>query len=519
MHSKRSNYHTVGECELTNNHREEVERPPPDGLFKTAEERQQPLALSHPAAYWTLVHTVYRSSYAIILGNMLEWLDFGIFGYSEQEISQQLFAGSHAVGWIIFGLGYAVRPVGACLLGRIADQVSRKLSFMLSIIGMATATACMSLIPAVCDQQQQPAVTTTTSTQRYCVAHVYQTAILAVILRIVQGLSAGGAAGGVSVIQSELWSTSERRAAITQSVGVNNVSGAAASMLAAGVVLGLKAVLGGELYSSVGWRVAFLIVIPPSLLSSYLTNAAMPESNDYAEQDGHLDQERDDALPDKPHQHPQPLDESHLEISLDSQNSTPMWLLLVVSIYIQFTIAAYNNLNVYLVQYAQENYGVSDDVATLMVLVGKAVQIFMTLPAAWMGDVKGWFWTAALGGVLCAVLAVPMMAASRLGGLHVAWALVAIVEPAVATLWILTAPLLATCIFPVSIRSKWTSMVMATGVAAAGFFPLLLDLLDGIYVSGYVLAVVAALGAACILWIRDRAKKGRVEIYQRPDLY
>ena len=197
-----------------------------------------------------------------------------------------------------------------------------------------------------------------------------------------------------------------------------------------------------------------------------------------------------------------------------------MWLLLTVSIYIQFTIAAYNNLNVYMVQYAKENYGVTDNTATLMAVIGKAIQVLMTLPAAWISDIKGWFGTAALGGVLCSVLAVPMMAASQLGGIQVAWALVAVIEPAVATLWILTAPLLATSIFPVETRSKWTSMVMATGVAVAGFFPLLLDQLStGFYLSGNVLALVAALGACGILWIRSRAKKGQVQIYQRPELY
>ena len=149
----------------------------------------RPLPLSDFGTYRSLTGVLYRTSAAVILGNSLEWLDFGIYGYSESEISEQLFGGSTAIGWATFGLGFAFRPVGAYVLGRLSDEKSRKLSFITAMLSMATSTALMSLIPAVCGE---PGVTV----DSYCVPNLLAAAIPAVFLRCVQGFSAGAAGKG-----------------------------------------------------------------------------------------------------------------------------------------------------------------------------------------------------------------------------------------------------------------------------------------------------------------------------------
>lgn len=175
----------------------------------------KPLAQSNPAAYWCLVLELYSTSLPIILGNSLEWLDFSIYGYSSGEISKQVYGGSSEAYWASFALGFAMRPVGAYFLGKMSDVRSRKQSFIVSMMMMSASTALMSLVPAVCSDLASS----------YCVSSAWASAAPAVILRCMQGFSAGAAAGGVNVIQSEMWSTSERRGAISQSVGVQNVSG------------------------------------------------------------------------------------------------------------------------------------------------------------------------------------------------------------------------------------------------------------------------------------------------------
>ena len=51
--------------------------------------KKKPLPLSNFNEYTSLVKLLYVTSPAMILGNSLEWLDFGIYGYSSGEISSQ----------------------------------------------------------------------------------------------------------------------------------------------------------------------------------------------------------------------------------------------------------------------------------------------------------------------------------------------------------------------------------------------------------------------------------------------
>lgn len=543
------------------------------------------LPISNFKAYCGLVTTLYSTSLAVILGNSLEWLDFSIYGYSSAEISTQLFGGSKTAYWGSFGLGFAMRPLGAYVLGKLSDEKSRKLSFIVSMLAMSTSTALMSLIPAVCN-------TSDVAIDSYCVSNLWASAIPAICLRCVQGFSAGAAAGGVNVIQSELWSTTERKGAIAQSVGVQNVSGGGASMLSAAIVYGLRATMGEVRYAIWGWRIAFLIVVPPSLFASYLMHKSTPESNDFAKCDGHIKElirlvedvcqngDEDTAnstceLQDA--QNTTSINEDEYEFSdedahigtaddrigsmtkrghncdlgqssLSSQPSlllrnkhssttmprsigdsnknelkiiqkTPWWMLISVITFSQFAISGFNNLTVFLVEFAQTNYGITANTSTLMQVAGKAVQVLMTPFAATLGDIMGWHWTCAFGGALCTILALPMMVAGNFGGVTVAWIMVSACLPIVSTFWILNAPLLATSVFPIDCRSRGTSLVLATAAGIAGFLPLLLEEIGNIYTQGCVLTIIAALGTIGIIWIRNHAKRGNVIIYQRPELF
>jgi len=533
------------------------------------------LPISNFKAYCNLVTTLYSTSLAVILGNSLEWLDFSIYGYSSVEISSQLFGGSKPAYWGSFGLGFAMRPLGAYVLGTLSDQKSRKLSFILSMLAMSTATALMSLIPAVCN-------TTDIAIHSYCVSNLWMSAIPAICLRCVQGFSAGAAAGGVNVIQSELWSTTERRGAIAQSVGVQNVSGAGASMISAAVVYGLRAVMGEVRYAVWGWRIAFLIVVPPSLFASYLMHKSIPESNDFAKCDGHIKEhtqlaedvseiedednvssinefqdvqnstssidEKEDQFTDEEthtgtaddhrgslskrgnkynsgHQSSSPAtlllrskcDNNNNEV--ENTNNTPWWVLLSVMTFSQFAISGFNNLTVFLIEFAQTNYGVTANTSTLMQVAGKSVQVLMTPFAATLGDIKGSHWTCAFGGTLCTIFALPMMVAGNFGGVAAAWIMVSGCLPIVSTFWILNAPLLATSVFPVDCRSRGTSLVLATAAGFAGFLPFVLEEIPNTYAQGCILTVISALGTMGIIWVRNQAKRGNVNIYQRPELF
>ena len=510
------------------------------------------------------MRTTYARSVPVILGNLVEWLDFGIYGYSQAELSKALFHDSVTMGWIAFGLGYLARPIGAHVLGTLADRNSRSLSFSIAILGMAGATAGMALIPAGCEEKGVDEDHTTRSwwTDSYCFSSVYTSAIPAILLRCVQGFSAGASAGGVNVMQSESSSASS----LSQSVGVNNVSGASASILSAGLVLGLRVWLGADAYTRWGWRLAFGVVIPPSILAACLLSRGSHEihsgsnlflspneyePNEYelapqtvrekqakiVEQSREFVEEPTSLQGDLPgldvsqrftFQHQYIADDvlsySRMVPRAIDAALVPMWSLVAISVFIQFAISSYNNLNIYLVQYATTELGFEPDVATLLAVVGKIFQLLFTPFAAALADIYGWFTVCGISGLACAIVAVPIMSSHHTTPSQVWW-LVSGVLPLVSTPWIVNAPLLVTCIFPKACRSQRTSLIMALGTSIAGFFPLVLHQIEatrtqnsGDCWSGVILAVIAAMAAAAIFWIREQARRGRIVIHQRSDL-
>lgn len=113
-----------------------------------------------------------------LVGNVLEWYDFSIYGYFAATIGAHFFPSKNPTASLIaafgvFSLGFLTRPLGAVLFGYIGDRYSRERALTLSILAMALPTFGTGLIP---------------SAARIGVA----AAVVMVILRLIQGLSAGG---------------------------------------------------------------------------------------------------------------------------------------------------------------------------------------------------------------------------------------------------------------------------------------------------------------------------------------
>lgn len=113
-----------------------------------------------------------------LIGNVMEWYDFAVYGYFASVIGQLFFPNTDPAVSLIasfgaFAAGFVVRPLGGLLFGRIGDRIGRERAMTLSVVAMAVPTVLMAFIPS------------------------YQTIgilapILIIFLRIVQGLSVGG---------------------------------------------------------------------------------------------------------------------------------------------------------------------------------------------------------------------------------------------------------------------------------------------------------------------------------------
>src|SRR5271156_1584919 len=94
-----------------------------------------------------------RVIFASSLGTVFEWYDFYLYGSLAAIIAKQFFSGVNETTGFIFALlafaaGFAVRPFGALVFGRLGDLVGRKHTFLITIVIMGLSTALVGILPS-----------------------------------------------------------------------------------------------------------------------------------------------------------------------------------------------------------------------------------------------------------------------------------------------------------------------------------------------------------------------------------
>jgi len=177
------------------------------------------------------------------LGTIFEWYDFYLYGLLATIISAQFFSGVDETTGFIFALaafaaGFAVRPFGAILFGRIGDLVGRKNTFLVTMAIMGVSTFIVGLLP------------------NYASIGV-AAPIALVVLRLLQGLALGGEYGGAATYVAE-HAPEGKRGLYTSFIQTTATLGLFAALL---VVIGIRTAIGEEAFADWGWRIPFLISI------------------------------------------------------------------------------------------------------------------------------------------------------------------------------------------------------------------------------------------------------------------
>ncbi len=177
------------------------------------------------------------------LGTIFEWYDFYLYGLLATVISAQFFSGVNETTGFIFALaafaaGFAVRPFGALVFGRIGDLVGRKNTFLVTMAIMGLSTFLVGLLPS------------------YASIGVAAPVML-VALRLLQGLALGGEYGGAATYVAE-HAPDGKRGLFTSFIQTTATLGLFAALL---VVIGTRTAMGEEAFAAWGWRIPFLISV------------------------------------------------------------------------------------------------------------------------------------------------------------------------------------------------------------------------------------------------------------------
>jgi MFS family permease len=192
-----------------------------------------------------------RVIFASSLGTVFEWYDFYLYGSLAAVISKQFFSGVNETTGFIFALlafaaGFAVRPFGALVFGRLGDLVGRKHTFLITIIIMGLSTALVGVLPS------------------YAKIGVAAPIIL-VLLRMLQGLALGGEYGGAATYVGE-HAPPGKRGLYTSWIQTTATLGLFLSLV---VILLCRWLFGAD-FDTVGWRAPFLVSILLLAVSVYI---------------------------------------------------------------------------------------------------------------------------------------------------------------------------------------------------------------------------------------------------------
>ncbi|MEQ1782210.1 MAG: MFS transporter [Hyphomonadaceae bacterium] len=175
-------------------------------------------------------------------GTAFEWYDFFVYGSLTSIFAAKFFnaaeigeANATLATLAVFAAGLFFRPLGALIFGRLGDRFGRKGAFLATVIIMGGTTFAIGLLP---DSKELMGLS----------------ALLLVLLRILQGMAIGGEYGGAAIYVAEHCEAHHRG----ESTAWIQSSAAFGLMGALAVVLSARATLGEEQFVAWGWRIPFL---------------------------------------------------------------------------------------------------------------------------------------------------------------------------------------------------------------------------------------------------------------------
>ncbi|MGH3520043.1 MAG: MFS transporter [Haloechinothrix sp.] len=391
-----------------------------------------------------------RELLAATVGAMVESFDWSIYAVFAPFFAAHLFGGEGSgallAAYAGFAVGFVARPVGSAVIGRISDIYGRRLGLTMSMSLIAAASLGLALLP-------------TSATIGVWAA------VLAVVLRLLQGLAYGGETPTVAAYITE--SAPPKHRFLFSAISYGGII--IGSLLAFGTVSIMFAVFGKEGLADGGWRWGFGVAAAMGLFAIWVRRCA-PESEDFSREK-------------RAHGHRRP--------AIWTVFRDHPWAIVTVFLNaLGGTVAYYFGL-LYLPVYA-EAIGVADRAsASAFMTVVLVVVLVAMLGIGAAADRFGVLKMMRLGFGSLVVLTVPLLTALEQGVLPF-W-LVAVVFGVLASTATATVNVFTGMLFPTAVRAVGVGIVGAATIATfGGTFPMLAEWLRGADLYGAIPFYVAA---------------------------
>jgi MHS family proline/betaine transporter-like MFS transporter len=188
--------------------------------------------------------------------NIFEWYDYALFGLFAQTIGSKFFpnedpAASLLNAFLVFAVGYLIRPIGGVFFGVIGDKFGRKVVLSTSVICMSIPTFIVGILPGY-------------------ETIGFSSTVIMVLIRLLQGLAIGGAlTGSVSFIIEH---TEAKHKGLAASLPMSGIC--LGILLASLVAYVVKSCLTESQFDGWGWRIPFLLAALMMFVGFYIRKYA-----------------------------------------------------------------------------------------------------------------------------------------------------------------------------------------------------------------------------------------------------
>ncbi|WP_279367663.1 MFS transporter [Microbacterium testaceum] len=415
-----------------------------------------------------------RVVFATVVGTTVEWYDFFLYASAAGLVFGQLFfapAGpgiAQILSFLTVGLSFLFRPLGAFLAGHLGDKYGRRVVLMLTLIMMGASTTLIGVLPT------------------YEVIGV-AAPVLLILLRVLQGISAGGEWGGAVLMAVEHAPKTKRSL-----FGASPQLGVPLGLLLASGMLALMAVIApGDAFFAWGWRVPFLLSFV-LILVGYYVRKKVEESPVFVE------------LAERKEQTRMPI------VQLFRKHS--LLVIIAAFVFAGNNAVGYMTTGGYIQRYATDPKGplglATADVLGAVTLSAVTWLLFTWL-GGWLGDKIGRRNTYIIGWLSMLVAIVALFPLVNSGSIVLLTIGLMLLTVGLGLTYGPQAALYAE-LFPASIRFSGVSIAYALGAILGGAFaPTIATALvesTGTTVSVTVyLAIMAVLGLVATLLLRDRS--------------